>query len=434
MSNSIPTVFERELSTDMIDPNLDFRMPNESDVVMNRRTVKISPQSGGGDAIKGGSNSAIRFKLNSGDFVDVENLYMTVDYQQNLTNDDATNRAEPPNGVACLIREIRLRSGTGTEIETIREVGLLQSILQDYSFSKTHNETVHTISGGGQGYKQVADLAGGADDTNDRMGAVANTAEKFSFHLPSGFLHSCGKYLDVVALKGLIIELELYNDATALKGVGAGAGGGATPATYTLGNPQIIYDEIQVSPAYKKMYLTQMANKGFLNVPYSTYTHTQNNKSDSIRISRSVSRLKDIISVARTDANKNSLGHLSLEEYDALGANGEWSYQIGSHHYPVGNCKGLSQTYRETLKVFGRHKDCYCGAVNFSQFKANKGIVCVDTELSLGTAFSGTKTTDNPDIMLVSSNLFSANAGTVDTWLHHERILKYGNGMAEVLE
>ena len=50
MSNSIPTVFERELSTDMIDPNLDFRMPNESDVVMNRRTVKISPQSGGGDA------------------------------------------------------------------------------------------------------------------------------------------------------------------------------------------------------------------------------------------------------------------------------------------------------------------------------------------------------------------------------------------------
>ena len=135
----------------------------------------------------------------------------------------------------------------GSQIETIREAGLLNNILQNYSMSRTHIETAHTNSGGGLGYRVSPDSGATVDATststsqainylfvNDRMGAVAGTDEKITFHLPSGFLHSCGKYLDTGALKGLVIEIELYANSTVFNVAGTGSG-----ASYQISNPEI---------------------------------------------------------------------------------------------------------------------------------------------------------------------------------------------------
>jgi hypothetical protein len=154
-----------------------------------------------------------------------------------------------------------------------------------FSHSKSHNETVHTIAGGGNPYV--------TNNVAPRMGKTA-TEESLSFHLPSSFLNTCGKFVDTQAMKGLIIEIELYSNAIALNGVGT-----VDAPTYYLKKPQIVYDEIMVSPAYKKSYLMHMARNGSINIPYSTYTHSKSASSSSVRISRSVSRLKDIITVSR---------------------------------------------------------------------------------------------------------------------------------------
>ena len=438
MADSIPTQMENELNYDKVEPELSYKLAPSSDAVLHRRSMTLAPSSGGG-TITGGSSTAIRFKIRSGDFIDPQSIYMTCDYQQSKVNDDATNRAEPPNGGGCLIKELRIRSGTGSQIETIREAGLLNNILQNYSMSKTHIETAHTNSGGGLGYRVSPDSGATVDATssltneainylfvNDRMGAVADTDEKITFHLPSGFLHSCGKYLDTGALKGLVIEIELYANATVFNVSGTGSG-----ATYQISNPEIHYDELKVSGAYMKAYQSALVNG--LNVAYNTYTHSSSQGGDSVRISRSVSRLKDIISCVRLTNDTADETKDSLDTFKAFPNTARYNYQIGSESFPVSQVKSTTQAYMEALKVFARNKDSYCGNITRTQFATNKAIVCVDCELNQGGAFSGIKTTQNPDILLLSNNVSDSN-DLVDTFLHHERVLRFTNGSVEVLE
>ena len=413
MADSIPTQLENELNYNKVDAELHYKLPSTSDNVLQRRSMAIAPSSGGGSYVAGDS-TAIRFKLRSGDFIDPQSIFMTCDYLQSV---QTTNAVVPVNGIGCLIRELRIRSGTGSMIETIREAGLLNNILQNYSMSKTHLETVHSIAGGGSG-------------NDEKMGGLADSStppvvetNKLCFHLPSGFLHSCGKYLDTGALKGLVIELEFYPSNVAFKS--------NTAVSYTISNPQIHYDELKVSGAYMKAYQQALVNG--MNISYSTYTHSSSSGGDSVRISRSVSRLKDVISIVRTTADVNNLAKNSIGDSKAYTDAVRWNYQIGSESYPVSQVQSSSQAYREALKVFARAKDAYCGNITKKQFLADKAIVSVDCELSQGGAFSGVKTTQNPDILLISSNLM-ASTDTCDTWLHHERVLRFTNGAVEVLE
>ena len=419
MADSIPTLLENELNYSKVDPELMYKLAPSSDAVLHRRTMTLAPSSGGGE-VTGGDSTAIRFKIRSGDFIDPQSIYMTCEYQQNEINRHAQNFLESPNGAGCLIKELRIRSGTGSQIETIREAGLLNNILINFSMSETHIKTVHTNSGGGVGKT--------ANTVNDRMGQTANTYEKLTFHLPSGFLHSCGKFLDTGALKGLVIELELYPPAVALKGTGTA---NANTSTYKINNPQIHYDELKVSGAYNKAYQSALVNG--LNIAYSTYTHSASTGGNSVRISRSVSRLKDIISIVRVANDVTDISKMSLEDSKALDDTISWNYQIGSESYPVSQVQSTTQSYMEALKVFARHKDAYCGNITRSQFETNRAIVAVDCELNQGGAFSGVKTTQNPDILLLSNNVCD-NTDQVDTFLHHERVLRFTNGSVEVLE
>lgn len=410
MADSIPTQLENELNYNKVDAELHYKLPATSDNVLQRRSMSIAPSSGGG-SYTAGDSTAIRFKLRSGDFIDPQSIHMTCDYLQTVAT---TDNVVPVNGMGCLIRELRIRSGTGSMIETIREAGLLNDILQNYSMSKTHLETVHSITGGG---------ATNAEKMGGLVVSSAVVTNKLCFHLPSGFLHSCGKYLDTGALKGLVIELEFYPSNVAFKS-------NAT-VSYTISNPQIHYDELKVSGAYMKAYQQALVNG--MNIGYSTYTHSSSSGGDSVRISRSVSRLKDVISIVRTTSSVNALASQSIGASKAYTDAVRWNYQIGSESYPVSQVQSGSQAYREALKVFARAKDAYCGNITKANFLADKAIIAVDCELSQGGAFSGVKTTQNPDILLISSNLMSST-DTCDTWLHHERVLRFTNGAVEVLE
>jgi hypothetical protein len=428
MAQNILTSFERQLNSDAIDPSLNYELMDSSDTVSERKTVSIMPTSGSGN-ISGGGSSIIQFLVRSGDFVDLQSFHGTLDYTPTKVNMGTTG-AEPPNGVELTFKECRLRSGTGAQLETIRKVGTLQHILQNYSMTNNHMETIHTTSGGGGGvkYRNNPDVtvSGGLNIiTNDRMGASAGGTEKLSFIIPSQFMHSCSRYLDTGAMKGLIIEFEIEAPTFVFKSAVSDAS-----VNYTLGNVQLHYDEINVSSAYKKMYLQKLAEG--ISIPYTTYTHSSAQGGDSVRISRSMSRLKDIITIGRvatTLDNQAVDSYLSKPYTDA----GRWNYAIGSDIFPVSQVRSASQAYREALKVFARGRDTYSGSKSLADFKAGAAILAIDVEKSKGSSFDGISTTNNPDILLLSSGVFNSN-DIVDTWLHHERILKISNGTVEVLE
>ena len=417
MADSILTNMETNLNYQKVEPDLYYRLAPTSDDILTRKNMTIAPSSGGG-VLNGGDSTAIRFKIRSGDFIDAQSIYMTLDYQQNAKNKGG-DRAEPANGGGCLFKEIRILSGTSVVIERIRRCDILQNVLQNFSLSKNNFESVLRLSGGGVGAS-----ANGA--TNDRMGEVENTDNKITFHLPSGFLHSCGKFIDCGALKSLVIELELNDNATFLKGVGT-----ITAPTFKISNPQLHYDEIRVSGEYLRAYQMSLVNG--LNIGYSSYTHSSSIGGSSVRISKSVSRLKDIISVVIPNAVDNKVAD-SIDTYKAQTDDMRWHYNIGSESVPVSDIQSVSQSYYSALKVMARNKDSYCGYITYPQFASSKGILAVDCELNQGSSFSGVKTTGNPDILLISSGNVSTATDVVHSFLHHERILRFSNGSVEVLE
>ena len=433
------TNYEREISYSNVDPTLSFKLGKSSDVIKERRSMKIAVEQG---AAKYEQNDTIRFKI-GGDFIDSESLYFTCEYKQSVVNGGSANTSggpastdtcRPPNGIAGLIQEVRIRSGTGVELETIRHQNLLHHVLINYSHTPNHMNTIHQMAGGGA--KTMNDSTGEVDHVATRpMGAAANAKETFSFHIVSGLLN-CGKLLPVSMLRGLVIELVLDTNANVLC-----AAAGQTP-TYTITNPKICYDNIVVSESYRKSLLMFVAQNQYIPIGFTSYAHQQNqhnSQSQTLQFDRSVSRLKDVISVFRTASRVNDADIDSLETYARLkNAGGNWRYMIGSQSYPVSGVEHPAEAYREALKVFGRHKNCECGNVSFAQFKNGLGIIATDLEKSIGVFGSGEKTSANPSLSLVLNGVFETtpegtDALVCDHFMHHECLLKISNGYVERL-
>ena len=236
-------------------------------------------------------------------------------------------------------------------------------------------------------------------------------------------------------LRGLVIELVLDTNANVLC-----AASGATP-TYEITNPKICYDNIVVSESYRKSLLMFVAQNQYIPIGFTSYAHQQNqhnSQSQTLQFDRSVSRLKDVISVFRTASRVNDADIDSLETYAQLkNAGGNWRYMIGSQSYPVSGVEHPAEAYREALKVFGRHKNCECGNVSFAQFKNGLGIIATDLEKSIGVFGSGEKTAANPSLSLVLNSVFTTSPASTnlvcDHFMHHECLLKISNGYVERL-
>jgi putative component of toxin-antitoxin plasmid stabilization module len=432
MADTINTQLENQLEYNKVVPELYYKLAPTSREVLMRRTSTIAPSSGG-SPLQAGDNQIVRFKINEG-FIDCNSVMVSCDYSQTLKNFDATNFINPPNGVPCCIKELRILSGTGTRIETINEAGLLLSVLQRYSLSESNFTTTHTISGGGENTPKVSD-ATSLTASSKQMGNSSNfnganpTTIRYAFHLPSGFLNSVSKYIDTGGMKGLIIEMEFYNRNITFLGKGTGATSDAQ--NYTLSNFELNYDKVSLSGEYLRTY--RMALVQGIEVSYSTYTHQSSTGGDSVRVSKAVSRLKDIISVIRTTSNINNINKNSLGNYKPITESCRWNYQIGSENYPVSQVKGVAETYYQALRTFARNKDAYCGSFNLKEFSDGLGVISYDLEEIKAGVFSGVKTTGTPDILLLSTDLCDSN-DTVDTFLHHERILVLTNGSVQVLE
>jgi hypothetical protein len=438
---NIPTMFERQLNSDVVDTHAVYKMPAESDVVTHRASMQIAPIEGGSDFEQ---NQTIRFRVRSGDFIDPSSIMFAMQYKQTTVNGAAgADFVRPANGMGCLFSRLTIYSSTGTVIEDINEHALLSSVMQLHSHTSNHERTVHTVSGGYARAVRKEESDNAIEDARVRrpMGAAAGVNGRFVFHLLSGFLNSCPRYLDTNGLKGLVIELTLAPNATVQQGIKHGndtAAQGATLLGYTVSDPLLLYNELTMSQAYKKEYLSKVARDGYVEVPYQTFVHqaeTHTSNTQYLHFSKAVSRLKDAIFVPRLSSNLVA-NKDSLETYATIQEDGTWNVMIGSKSYPVHPCKGAAQTYRQMLKVFARDKDCYAGNIDLSQFKTGSAILCVDFEQSQGTPFAGVKTNGQPDITLQLNKIFDTNAEgniRIDAFLTCDRILRVGNGTAEVL-
>ena len=430
MADTINTQLENQLDYNKVIPELYYKLAPTSREVLMRRTSTVAPSSGGA-SFKAGDNQIVRFKINEG-FIDCNSVMVSCDYTQGAIN-SGNDGLLPPNGVPCCLKEIRILSGTGTRIETINEAGLLLSVLQRYSLSESNYNTTHTITGGGDTKPLIAPAVGTAyTNVNRQMGSADSSGgntSRYSFHLPSGFLNSVSKFIDTGGMKGLIVELEFYSRNITFFGKGTSA----TDATlnYTMSNFELNYDKVTLSGEYLRTY--RMALVQGIEIAYSSYTHQSSTGGDSVRVSKAVSRLKDIISVIRTTANINSISHDSLGNYKPIPETVRYNYQVGSENYPVSQVKGVSECYYQALRTFARNKDAYCGSFNFKQFKDGLGVISYDLEEIKAGVFSGIKTTGTPDILLLSTDLCDSN-DTVDTFLHHERVMILTNGSVQVLE
>ena len=174
---NIPTQFERQLNSSVVDAHAVYKLPSESDVVTHRASMQIAPIEGGSDFQQ---NQVIRFRIRSGDFIDPSTVQLAMEYQQSTANGAAgADFARPANGMGCLFSRLTIYSGTGTVIEDIQEHNLLTSVMQLHSHTSNHERTVHMVSGGYAREVKASETNNAANDARGRrMGQTANTKER----------------------------------------------------------------------------------------------------------------------------------------------------------------------------------------------------------------------------------------------------------------
>ena len=80
---NIPTQFERQLNSSVVDAHAVYKLPSESDVVTHPASMQIAPIEGGSDFQQ---NQVIRFRIRSGDFIDPSTVQLAMEYQQTTAN------------------------------------------------------------------------------------------------------------------------------------------------------------------------------------------------------------------------------------------------------------------------------------------------------------------------------------------------------------
>jgi hypothetical protein len=274
----------------------------------------------------------IRFKI-GGDFIDLlDSLYFTAGYSQTKANGAlnagasgaaADTKARPPNGIAGLIKEIRIRTGTGVEIETIREHNLLHHVLVNYSHmphADVHEQHLpahgRRVQAAGHGDRRHGQGYGAAPPDGRRRRRRQRRDIQFPHRVRLPELRKNSPRLDDARPRHRVRPRHQPQSALVE---------GNETATYKIENPKCIYENAVVSESHRKSLLSFIATNGYVPISFSSFGHQQNNHnsdSQALQFDRSISRLKDIISVFRLASDTTAANRDSLETYVELKLSG----------------------------------------------------------------------------------------------------------------
>ncbi len=348
--------------------DLVYRLPPSLSVVTKRQQVRqFFDKDSYGD-----TSGTMTCRLNTGDlYVDGRRSYLT--FEVIATGASATFGV---GSALNVIREIRLTTESGVEIERITNVNLMARFRDNWMNDEGWFESVGTVAGYTPRYKYdrvyATGMKLGNDDPIDAGSAqvilrkqkaadLNNVKNKRHFVIPLSCiagLFNQSKLLPGLGLcSGLKVDITLESFAIAL--VGAGATG------YSISRPAIVLDTYQLSDGVLKM-LNQQSATSSLEYAFDTWDTSQKAESTtalSIESKKAVSRANMAFAVSRLDA-KLAVAEDSMAAEQFLVETQQWQLaclflpnNAVQSFIPDAGYYDVAEQYQNALYAWGKFAD-----------------------------------------------------------------------------
>lgn len=253
---------------------------------------------------------------------------------------------------------------------------------------------------------------------------AAGSGKLFSFQLRGSGILMMDKYLPLLHIGGLRIELTLESQTVGLVGGND---------SYKINDPKIYYTLLTPSDQLAAT-LSKAARSGDLHFTYRTFNdrpYTITNGSDvNVEMTRPVFRLNNIFVVKRLVANVSSAVNDSFvfDNSNLFGNDGtaDSYYQFihNSIYYPVERVQSFERSYTELCKAIGHFGDLN-NAVPFRKYKspfADTRFVIAQSFETMHEAdmFSGSSTKNNKSIIF-NAKLSAADSSRYDFFIYYSR-------------
>jgi hypothetical protein len=387
---------------------LSFKLKAGANYVTNRRSVSFHPQ--GSNIYKTNSGTKVlKIVLNSNDWLDISTVRLMYDLKN--TSTDAAKRLRTLSGPWSFWRRLRVMCG-----------GV---VIEDFDYAKTH-ELYQTLKSKEQrdnddiegfGYRVVSNEDASA---SGYPGIAGNSHQTVCFKILSGILNQ-PKFLPLRYMSGgLSFEFELCNSATdPIIPYGSDV---LFPSTNTsneweIENPMIKCDVLTLDNSLENSYAEHILSGKSLPINFNTFiTSTQviQGQTVAVNVSRSVSRLKGIfITFYKDIANNvmekewNNFYHpMRNQPYYDSGYELEYQVQIGSKLYPEYPVRSISEAFSQLRKAVGLNYGTHSLELTREQYRRDKFIVGVDTEMISEMGFTGLNT-KNGELMNIKVNAYN---------------------------
>lgn len=474
---------DASLNTLLNANNLDsYVLPSALSVTVARShkksyAVAESYQKGPGAA----ASSTVSFVLTPGaDYVYGPDSYFTFDFKHSVNDSKTGGWFGQYGSVLNIFKSIRLTHASGTEIEYIDNLNLLNTFKLQYDRDETYRatdgtgfgasysqpskrrNTANRTSGAGRPVGPALLSATGRTDVHLRgtypSGTVvvttaeataetpkpvvfqgdnptgvftileeAETTHKFCVPLSmlSEFFNS-DKLLPPYVLAGMRIELELENPLISTQGILLETDADITCKTttlHTVSSLNMQLDSHTLTDSVAKALSRMSANEG-LDIHFPSWFHDRHSlttDSSTINITKALSRVEDICLVPRLDtqiatATMGALPSLQAKPYAATGTT--WQISIGSMFFPSHPVASPHESYRLALQ--GRRHMCRVPYLDYAE--EGLGVMRGALERSQilngsGIAISATRGAT------VAVNMTTANNTTIDLFVRHTKLV-----------
>ena len=318
----------------------------------------------------------IVFDLNVTGQVDPEISYLTL----KLSSDQEFQFGI--NGVCSIIRDIRISSKNGVELDRIQSFNAWAQLYLSAMVDKSKL---------------------------DKMGRLAGISETFTagtqhnFIIPLTWLsglfrpHVKGQKVPSHMLSGARVEIQLESVGRALHRTTT------SPTAYQVDKATLVMMEHTLNDNTLKVLTEESANNGLEYVYDRVFTspETSANAVFNNQIKKAVSQATAVITTVHLPANQNSVTVNSFISLDPDGVFSKFQYRLGSNYFPHQVCDNLEEAYQITESTYecSREKGV-SSATSLAEYKTKYFAVGVPLKSEHGVTSSGLAVNNSATIAL----------------------------------
>jgi hypothetical protein len=304
-------------------------------------------------------NQTMVFDLNTGsDYIDPKSCMLSFNLAVVATTTpnagDVYDFGFGSGTAVNLIREIRLISKNGTEVDRIQNANILAKILTDYTYSEEGQKTLQMA-----GYEPVGGTSFAATNADRRY--------VIPMSLISGFFRPTVKGMKIPSglSSGMRIEITLEAAARALHFTTAGG----TVVTYTVSDPVIYMMSHSLNDPTQAALMKNSAETG-LEYTFPSYFNTPESVGASatvnIQVKKAVAQATSVFAGLYDNADAQDEAEDSFASIGGTALT-NFQYRVGASYYPQQVVQDTTEAWYVSLSAFNKNRDIQTFPANVDQ-------------------------------------------------------------------